>query len=306
MIRIICKAIIFVSIAVTSTWAHAQVVSVKAGDHEGFSRLVFYFQAGREWTIDDNDGTLSVKFDLKNLGLNDEGIFRKISRDRIQSIRSDRGKSEIIIQKGCDCTVRYFLLRPGILVVDVTDGSALTLTSVVFVQDKIESDGPALISSDFGEFAQRPNVPSSLPAHDTRRQSPSWVSAYSLPTSPRNAVLDAQDASKGSKRSDNVDRAREKILNELQKAISQGLLTSVESDEAATVDQTKTGTLNDSDALAELLRALPNARTDTAIDRGVNHQNDAALTYDGLPCLPDPAFDVAGPPKGIGRRCPGR
>ena len=135
------------------TGVQAQVVTVRGGNHDGFSRLVFYFQAGREWSLQKTDTGHLLSIDLESLGLRLSEVFEKIGRDKVTGITADRNRSTILIQTGCDCTLKAALLRPGMLVVDVHDAPVISkLAQLTFVQGEI-------LNGQIGKFGAPKAVP---------------------------------------------------------------------------------------------------------------------------------------------------
>lgn len=103
--------------------AVAAPVTVTSGEHEGFTRLVFDYGTPVDWRFGRTDdgyelalGETSPAYDLR-------GVFRLIGRSRLAAIWADPGSGNLRIGIACACHAIPFEFRPGIVVVDLRDGS---------------------------------------------------------------------------------------------------------------------------------------------------------------------------------------
>lgn len=247
-------------------FASAQVVSVRSGEHAGFTRLVFYFQEGRGWQLEPNDAGFLLQFDLRSLGFRDTGVFQKISRKRVADLVANRSNSSVQIVTNCLCEAEAYLHRPGMLVVDVADGDPFTeLTSPIFVQDTIDAkeelarNQPTSITSDLPL----------LPSYDLGENplaTPIGTSQVLALPSPNSM--------------DRIEDTRQEIMKELFRAREQGLLTP---SQESGPDQLG----------VEAIDPLENIRAETSFDRGLNGGLGPALTADGDLCIGDVDLDIA-------------
>ncbi|MCA2014423.1 hypothetical protein LCM17_23230 [Cereibacter sphaeroides] len=97
---------------------NATTVSPFAGEHATFTRVVLRLPAGSEWAItpEGRDRRVSVqgvdtRFDVSRL-------FDRIPRARLTGARDDSG--DLLLTMGCDCTIRAWEERPGLLVLDIS------------------------------------------------------------------------------------------------------------------------------------------------------------------------------------------
>lgn len=109
----------------------ASVVSPFAGEHATFTRVVVRLPAGAEWAVtpEGRDRRISVanvatRFDVSRL-------FDRIPRGRLSDARDDSG--DLLLTMGCDCTIRAWEERPGLLVLDIsgTADAATARTPIV-------------------------------------------------------------------------------------------------------------------------------------------------------------------------------
>ncbi len=109
---------------VTTASAHAQVIAVKSGEHDGFTRLVLELGHPRQWTLGrtlDGYGLRlsgpAQRFDLSK-------AFSLIDRKRLASIWVDPESNDLLFGLGCACHAIPFEFRPDVLVIDIRDGAA--------------------------------------------------------------------------------------------------------------------------------------------------------------------------------------
>ncbi|MEL7211303.1 MAG: hypothetical protein AAGK92_01500 [Pseudomonadota bacterium] len=101
----------------------AAPLKVKAADHDAFSRVVFYGQDPRDWSVlKTSAGYLLQKPDAV---FETSEVYARMSKDRISDlIATDEG---VFLQVDCDCHANTFFLEPDMVVVDINDGSGQDL-----------------------------------------------------------------------------------------------------------------------------------------------------------------------------------
>ncbi|MCC0062954.1 MAG: hypothetical protein H6895_02550 [Defluviimonas sp.] len=103
--------------------AAADTVSVRSGEHPGFSRIALDLGRPANWQLTRTGGS----YDLRVDGGHDYDLssaFARIGRDRIADIRPLSDGRGLKFELGCDCHATAFLAGSGTLVVDVSDGPA--------------------------------------------------------------------------------------------------------------------------------------------------------------------------------------
>ena len=103
--------------------AHALPVVVKSGEHDGFTRLVMDFGAPVDWTVGRSiDGYVlhivgpAATYDLTE-------AFALIGKGRLAALWVDPVSNDLQMGIACACHALPFEFRPGIVVVDLKDGS---------------------------------------------------------------------------------------------------------------------------------------------------------------------------------------
>lgn len=92
---------------------------VRAGEHEGFSRLVVYLEPSAEWGLTKNEQGYVFEVENWNAGFDVSGVFGRIPRNRIVDLTAYGGWLEI--QINCECPVRSQRFGERAVVIDVVD-----------------------------------------------------------------------------------------------------------------------------------------------------------------------------------------
>lgn len=103
--------------------ATAQVVTLRSGEHPGFSRLVLTFPAPMPWVL----GRTADGYGLQTAGAPPRydlsTVFDRIPRDRLSAIWVDPQTGVLRLGLGCECYLRSEPFRSNILVIDIVAGA---------------------------------------------------------------------------------------------------------------------------------------------------------------------------------------
>ncbi|WP_370274503.1 hypothetical protein [Pararhodobacter marinus] len=102
--------------------AAAQIVTPYAGEHDSFTRLVVPLPPGTGWSLDPDGRTRRLTLDAETLRLGLDRVFRRIPRDRLASVTADG--ATLVLELACDCPIRAWEERPGMLILDISDAPA--------------------------------------------------------------------------------------------------------------------------------------------------------------------------------------
>jgi hypothetical protein len=118
-----------VSMWLIATWlcffagpALAQPITVTAGEHIGFTRIVLSSARGFDWDLTETDSGVALRLDGnagRRVRLDIARSLDRIPRVRVAQLRVD--DSTVMLDLGCPCPTRVFEDRPGVLVIDVLD-----------------------------------------------------------------------------------------------------------------------------------------------------------------------------------------
>ncbi|MXQ08166.1 hypothetical protein GQ651_09960 [Alphaproteobacteria bacterium GH1-50] len=119
MIR--CLAVLLAILAAAPAWAVQ--VSVRAGEHNGFTRVVLEFDERPDWTAGRVDGGYAVRFPkIENLSADMSRAFDFINRNRLADIRGRDGSNEVAVLLACECYATFGNYRDTLIVIDIRDG----------------------------------------------------------------------------------------------------------------------------------------------------------------------------------------
>ena len=101
----------------------AQVVQVRSGQHDDFTRLIVELPKRLDVQIKNDDGAATIRFPNQDLTFDTTPVFRRISRDRIADVSSDADRQTLRVEFGCNCEVSSFWHDKSLLVLDVRERS---------------------------------------------------------------------------------------------------------------------------------------------------------------------------------------
>ena len=99
----------------------AATVKIRSGEHETFTRMVFYFPKVVQWSVETNDSTAILKLEAKNITFDTSLAFEKIGRNRLLDLVPGQEAGSIQLNMACNCAVTASEHGPTIIVVDLSD-----------------------------------------------------------------------------------------------------------------------------------------------------------------------------------------
>lgn len=108
-------------LCVAAPVAVAQTVTVRSGEHQGFTRLVMILPGRPGWRLEPRDRGMSVIFDVPGAVFDTADVFRRIGRGRLAEIDAPAGQSRLDLGFGCDCETRTFWQGDATLVIDIAE-----------------------------------------------------------------------------------------------------------------------------------------------------------------------------------------
>lgn len=103
--------------------AQTRAVSVKSGDHRGFTRLVLTFPAPVDWVLGRTESGYGLQIAGPDLPYDLSSVYRVISKDRLRSIWVDPATGNLLLGVDCPCHAIPFELGSKTLVIDIKDGA---------------------------------------------------------------------------------------------------------------------------------------------------------------------------------------
>lgn len=104
--------------------AGAQVVTVRSGQHGGFTRLVLTLPAPGGWDFGRTPDGYGLRVRGGALTFDTSTVFDRIGRERVSAVWVDSESNVLRISIDCTCHAIAEPFRAGIIVVDVRDGAA--------------------------------------------------------------------------------------------------------------------------------------------------------------------------------------
>lgn len=99
----------------------AEVITVRSGEHAGFSRLVMQFSAKTDWAFGRSEQGYEFHVPDEDIYFDTSAVFQKIPRQRIANVKGSNGYLQVIIPENVHADV--FELREGRVVIDIKDGA---------------------------------------------------------------------------------------------------------------------------------------------------------------------------------------
>ncbi|WP_411889593.1 hypothetical protein [Yoonia sp. SDW83-1] len=263
--------------------ATAEPVRVQTGEHAEFTRVVLIIPTGAEWQLGRRDNSYVVRLPGTD-GYETSGFFDLIPQDRIAAVSQNPDAGELRLQLGCTCYAEAFLDRPGVLVIDIRDGTASPGSPFETVLDVPPDDSAARGPVPNTTYlTQREPI---LPLFPQKRsETVSEVVEAVQPAVVTNVPVQQPDLSvEGSVISD-LATLEQSVTESLGRALSQGLLET----------DLGNGTSDGGPMINNLEdRPAPGLRVATSIDRAAIPDDPfVPTTQQGNTCLPGQYFDVA-------------
>ncbi len=246
--------------------ALGDAVPVRSGEHGAFTRLVLAFESyPAGWQL----ARGARGYELTTGGshrFDSAAVFERIGRDRIGGLRQP-GPGRLFIDLDCDCTARGFRFGPSWVVVDIEGPADSAWPRPTAAADAAVPD-PVLPITLRPELRGEAGLDGSL----APRPAP--------PARPPVPVLEpVTDSAR-------VDAARQMVLEQMQRALSQGL-----------VDPAPEAPLDPADPDAGALppdpdREVDNVAAETAVDR--DRAKPLPDTPAPAPCTAEAELDLAG------------
>ena len=99
---------------------------IRGGEHDGFTRIVLTIEPSTEWSLETAEGLATLHFPGKALAFDPAGVFEKIPRTRIRSVRAAPGATgtTVAVELACDCRVSTSFVGARYLALDIADREA--------------------------------------------------------------------------------------------------------------------------------------------------------------------------------------
>ena len=191
----------------------AQQVTVRSGDHENFARLVLNLPFQSDWTLENFEEGAQLTFGNQNFSFDTSQVFERITRERVTSITTDNDTASLVFKFACACWAEAFWFQQKMLVVDIRKKKP---EEIYAQQIQLPT------RSDNGSIDTAVSVPK-LPYRGGAATVALTTEALSsqLAEAKRSPLRSVRDETQSA----NLDESREKLLRQIGRATSQGLLS---------------------------------------------------------------------------------
>lgn len=200
--------LLFILLISAATAAPAQSVVIRSGEHKTFTRLVMKLKDSADWSIRRSNRLARVDIDQHEIRFNTTEVFQRIPRTRLLGLTQSGKGAPLELALNCNCEVEGFMQPGNYLVIDVHDPK----TAEFRLHPELAPSNMAAYSFNLGEG----RVQRSQSFTGGRRQ----AEATLLPD-PNPPGMAGGDAASGHGLSE------QRLLAQIQRAASQGLLTPV-------------------------------------------------------------------------------
>ena len=108
--------------------AYAEPVAIRTGEHTTFTRVVLFIPDSADWRVDPSDAGYVVRLPVFD-GYDLSGFFDLIPKTRIAAVSQRLETGELELTLSCVCNATSYLLREGVLVIDVSNGLPANVAS---------------------------------------------------------------------------------------------------------------------------------------------------------------------------------
>lgn len=264
------------SICLMALPAQARDITVRSGEHDGFTRLVFYTQPSDTVEITNSHEGYLLTLSSGVTGFDISRAFDLIDRSRVGDLVS-AGNGKLTIKQACDCHLKEIRLPSGELVIDIADGPGPT-----GLRDA--SPGPTSLPLVISIEQRRASLPLFTPMVEQS------VLADMKEEGVDKSTVEISDLADETPKVD-----RQALLTQLSRAASQGLIDAnisppdispiVAPKEAEETSQVPPPITRAPEQHVRMQAAVEQARTDGS--RSDSHTGTSHA------CLPDEQFDIA-------------
>lgn len=118
MIRLIAYVLL---LALIVGPAVAAPLTLRSGEHDGFSRLVLPLPVGSAWSLAPQPGRAVLRITGVATDFDTAGVFDRIPRTRLTGLVADDVAGTLTLELGCDCPVSGFAEGNRFVVIDIAD-----------------------------------------------------------------------------------------------------------------------------------------------------------------------------------------
>ena len=113
------KSLVFFLFLLTATISEALEVTARSGEHDGFTRVVFYIGQKARWTSKHKENGIELSFNGEAINFEASDFHRRLNQGRVEKIFVAPEGDRIVLEFGCRCSADQFSTKDGLLVYDI-------------------------------------------------------------------------------------------------------------------------------------------------------------------------------------------
>lgn len=260
-------------------------VTVRSGEHADFTRFVMRINEGSNWTVNVSDTQVSIEIDQPGIILDTSTVFSRIPKSRVLSVFQAEPGAPLEMNMNCDCSVEGFIQNRVWLVIDVKGKPSVKNTLGDEIRDILPLPlGTSSVRYRFNyegyarDFQEEESASESQLINDNLKYEKVQIPI----TLPSRATIHRKSSSQAPQigqqmefdQAEQVSILENRIISELERADSQGLLESIGSSVIKETSKAEDSDRLQSSRPAEVLSSQESASNhlvSTAIDRDLEH-----------------------------------
>ncbi|MEL6599500.1 MAG: hypothetical protein AAFR40_08230 [Pseudomonadota bacterium] len=270
---------ILIALAAASPAVAQEQIRLRSGEHSTFSRIVLETPWSSDYALDRNGRSVRLRLSGLEGAISTSEVFRRMPRRRVADATFDAATREFRLRLACDCEVDVFGLDNRLLVIDVRDAGSRSAQPRNAATVGDAKPGTILAAGADSLESERADT---QPLRSGRPET--------APTQPRLTTQNpASDA--------DLRAAQQALLQQLTRAVDQGLLEFAETDadadpalgaDAQTLSKEEMTPELTMEQLAAQIRGADQIDIQTAIDRDAGTFGNGEIDVrDQSHCVPD-------------------
>lgn len=116
-------AFITAAVIAAASGAAADDLTVRSGEHEGFTRLVVHVPQDTGWVLKHTKNGARLHVALKDATYDISSVFRRLTQDRLTAMSQAKPGAALELEFGCDCVASAYLFKNTMIVIDIAPGT---------------------------------------------------------------------------------------------------------------------------------------------------------------------------------------
>ncbi|WP_298851759.1 hypothetical protein [uncultured Ruegeria sp.] len=108
-----------------ATAATSEDVTVRSGEHDGYTRLVFNVPPDTDWVLAQRKNGAQLTIALDEVTFRTGSVFGRLTTNRLASVLQKQPGDALEMEFGCECVASAFLYRNSMIVLDIGPGTFL-------------------------------------------------------------------------------------------------------------------------------------------------------------------------------------